>query len=218
MLRDRTFGPALVGLALLAAPGVARAEFASFDLGTPTVTPTSAVIPVSLTFTGGAGDEIVVIQLSVLGSSDALTGGGTDFGRFSFALNGTTLPGWTELAPISTFGVGLYGPSDPVGGPFLSPGGGPIELGTLTVDLTGIAAGQALLVTLAGGPPGLSTDAGGLIGGSPVDSFASLGLVGFNPPDGVTFTSVPEPAGLRLLAVGVLLSCSGVGLRRIVRR
>lgn len=208
MTRIRSLAPVLFGLALLVPAGVTRAEtvMATFDLGTPTVTPTAATFQVALTFTGDPADTIVAIQLSVLDSSDELTGSGTDFSRFSFALNGTTLPGWAELAPLSNFGVGLYAPLDPVGGPFLSPIGSPVDLGTLTVDLTGLPAGLDLLVTLAGGPPGLSSDVGGVVAGSPVDSFAAAGLLAFNQPDGVRFTTVPvpEPASLGLLVLGAV--------------
>src|SRR3954453_2502730 len=89
MNRNRSLAISLLGLAALAGPSTARAAMASFDLGAPTVTATSASFEVSLTFTGDPTDTINAIQLSVLGSSDELTAAGTDFSRFAFAPNGT---------------------------------------------------------------------------------------------------------------------------------
>jgi hypothetical protein len=48
-----------------------------------------------------------------VGTSLALTGGGTDFSRFNFALDPVTLSGWTELVPLSASGAGLYAPDPP---------------------------------------------------------------------------------------------------------
>jgi hypothetical protein len=201
---------ALLALALWAwAPRESAAGvMASFDLSLRGVTPSSATFGVAMTFSGAPGDAVEAIQLSVLGSDPLLTAGGTDFSRFSFALNTPSLPGWQELVPVGLAGVGLYGPADPVAGPFLAPGSTPYDLGTLSADLSGFAAGQSLLLSLAGGPPGLGTDAGGMVSGVPVDSFDLMGMVSFGQPGGVTFTTpgltaVPEPGSLVLFALGL---------------
>jgi hypothetical protein len=215
----------LLLLAAVAAltPAVGRAAVVvSLDLGTPAVTATTATVPVSLTFTGAAGDNLQAVQLSVLGSSPLLTAGGTAFGRFAFALDPTAAPGWAELVGVGAGGVGLYAPLDPVAGPFLPPGS--YALGTLTVDLTGLPGGAAVTVSLAGGPPGLGSDAGGEVGGVLVPSFAAadptVALLSYGPGGGsAAFTvpaaaAVPEPTSLT--AIGVF--ASGLLLYRQRRR
>ena len=189
--------------------GTATGAIATFDLGAPVVTPQQARIPVSLGFSGDPSDTIEAIQLSVLGSDSLLTASGTNFSRFSFYLNTTTLPNWHELVSVGSFGVGLYAPQDPISGPFLNPSASPYALGTLTIDLANLPTDRQVLVTLADGPPGLDTDVGGTVNGALVPSFAASGQVAqvaFTEPSGVSFftTSVPEPGSLTLLGLGVL--------------
>src|SRR5262249_25117514 len=70
---------------------------ATFWLGTPTVTASEVDIPVSLLFSSGnAADTIEAIQLSVIGSDPLLTASDTDFSRFTFDVNTTTLSGWLQ--------------------------------------------------------------------------------------------------------------------------
>jgi len=184
----------------------------TIDLGTPSVSATSASFDVSITFPGGAGDQIEAFQVSVLGSDPLLTGGGTDFTRFVFTPDPVTLPSWFELAPVSASGVGLFIPSDPTG-PFLLPSPLPQHVGILTVDLIGIAAGADLMVTLAGGPSGQDTDLGGVVGGSFIPSFAgditNSVVLAFTDPDGVVFKGpgtqvIPEPGTLCSFAACLL--------------
>lgn len=210
----KTILSALALLATLSLASPARAAVAQIDLGPAILAPGSASFEVSLLFTGPPGDNIQAIQLALGGSSPALTANGTDFGRFSFTPDASTLPAWIELLPVST-GVGLYAPDDPIAGPFLAPALAPQRLGTLSVSLAGLPAGAALRVSLAGGDPGLVTDLGGVTGGDFVTSFADaagLNLLTLGQPDGVGFTTpavIPEPAsaGLALLAaVGILLA------------
>lgn len=211
----RCLAPAVLMLVGLVAPGTSPgAAVATFDLGTPTVTASTATFDVALSFTGEPGDTIEAIQIGVLDSDTLLTGGGTDFSRFSFALNPATLPGWDELVPIDLAGVGLYAPADPVSGPFLVPSASLYPLGTLTVDLAGLPLGSEVFVTLAGGLSGLGTDVGGTVGGEFVPSFAALGMLAFTDPNGVAFTIIPEPGSLVLLGLGGLGMLGRAGLRR----
>jgi hypothetical protein len=204
MNRVSGFTAILLGGLWLAMVAPARADSVTFDLGSPIVTETSASFDVDLTFDGSAGDQIQAVQISVLGSDPALTANGADFSRFSFALDTSTLPGWKELVPVGVLGVGLEGPSDPVSGPFLGPSATPYHIGTLTIDLTGLPTSKALFATLAGGPPGLNTDVGGLVGGTFVPSFSAAGMVDFAQPNGVAFSTVPEPGSVTLFALGAL--------------
>lgn len=182
------------------------APIVTFDLGTPTVTSSLATFDVALTFAGAAGDTIEGVQLSVLGSDPSLTASGTDFNRFGFA---TSLAGWLTTATMSATGVeGLF-PIDPLNGPFI--GQGTVSLGTLSVNLTGLPPGISFFVSLAGGPAGLDTDAGGTIGGNLIPSFAADPNAGvaFADPNGVSFTTlpgqiVPEPTSLALIGVGLM--------------
>lgn len=194
----------------------------TFGLGAPIVTSGSAVFDVTLEFAADAGDTLEAIQLSVFGSHALLTAGDTDFSRFAFAPDSGALPTWLAAGTLGASGVELLFPADPFLGPFLGPTGGPATIGTLMVDLTGIPGGTDLLVTLAGGPPGLNSDAGGTVGGTFVPSLASdpAHSVVFDNPDGVAFRTpgstpvIPEPGSL------VLWGVSGVGLfgRRWGRR
>ena len=189
----------------------AHGEYITFGLGTPTVAAGSATFDVTVDFAGADGDLIEVLQLSLLGSDPLLTENDTDFNRFSFLLDGIALPGWQEFVPVSLLGIGLYAPLDPISGPFLGPTTGPTSIGTLNVALAGITPGTALLVTLAGGPPGLQTDAGGTIGGVTVELLSSNDMVAFNNPEGVPFTApetqgVPEPSSfVAMIAMGGLV-------------
>jgi hypothetical protein len=61
----------------------------------------------------------------------------------------------------------------------------------LTVDFQGLPDFEATDVTLAGGPPGLDTDAGGIFDGLPDSSF--------NTPNAAV---IPEPASLLLWTAG----------------
>jgi hypothetical protein len=197
------------------------AIMADFDLGPATVTPTQASFDVTLSFAGNAGDQIEAYQLSILGSSSLLTAGGTDFSRFSYtpANSPAPLDAWTTSGTISITGTELGFPTDPVAGPFITPAVTPIVLGTLIVNLTGIAPGTALNVTLAGGVPGLETDVGGTFDGVFVPSVAAAGDPGlqltFSDPGGVSFaTSAPPPGGAipemtSLFTWGGLLALAG---------
>jgi hypothetical protein len=201
-------------VALIALPGAASAAaIVSFDLSAPAFANGSAAFDVGLSFSGDPTDTIEAIQLSVFGSDPLLTLNDTAFDRFSFAPSGATLPGWLELSPLST-GLGLYAPVDPIAGPFLAPSASPYHLGTLSVDVTGIAAGTPLLVTLSGGPPGLGTDVGGLVAGILVPSFAAadpaVATVSFTQPAGIVFPSpaVAEPGLMMLLTLGFVTSAA----------
>lgn len=196
----------LVSGVILIGSRPASGAFVTFDLSASTVTPTTASFEVFLGFTGQPGDRVEAIQLSVVGSSPQLTS--PNFGRFTFAPNASALPGWAELAPIAGSGFNLLAPLDPINGPFLAPSATPYDLGTLRVDLGGLGASQALVVTLAGGTPGpTGTDVGGTVNGVFIPSFATGGQaaqVAFTEPSGIRFTTVPEPGGLTLLGLGLI--------------
>lgn len=197
----------VAGAPIFASPALAAT--ATVELGPANITAGAAKFDVSVLFSGAAGDQIEAVQLAVTGSSANLTGAGTDFTRFSFAVDPATIPGWFELAPISG-GVSLLVAGDPVTGPFLHPAAGAQRIGTLSVSLAGLAEGTPFVVTLAGGEPGLGTDVGGTIGGDLVPSFSAsaANTINFSQPDGVqatvpTTTTIPEPAtaGAALLLV-----------------
>jgi hypothetical protein len=217
----RTIAFVLAAAGSLALTGPARAGLVtSFDLQSAGVNGSTASFNVLLDFPGAPGDQIQALQLGVAGSDPLLTANGTDFSRFSFTPDASTLAGWLELVPLGGGGLGLYAPADPVNGPFLDPSANSILLGTLSVDLTGLPGGANVFVSLAGGVPGLGTDAGGVIGGNLVPSFAADGSVvsvEFADPNGVVFTvptgnaAVPAPAGLPLALVG---AASLLGYRR----
>lgn len=202
-LRIGFLGTAMIALASPARP----AAVLTFDLALTSQDDHAATFDVALSYSPDTpSDAIDALQIGVVGSADALTSNGSDFSRFSFALDAATLPGFAELAPIDASGVGLY--FDLAGtGIGLSPAS-TIHLGVLTVDLTGLGPGTYTVSLL--GPPGLGSDAAGTVGGVAVDSFAaadpSLAVVVFAQPNGVGVTIgavVPEPISLVLLGVGM---------------
>jgi hypothetical protein len=198
----------LLGAISAATAGRARADVdLRFDLGPATISGSTATLDVSLTFTGSSAVSIESLALDVQESSPQLTGAGSDFSRFAFQLDAAAWPGFTELVPLSQAGLNLIA-DDPGQSLTLSPG--TLHLGTLSVDLTGLAAVSGLSVSLAGLPP-FGTDAGGTIDGVAVLSFAAAGpgtaLVEYGQPDGVVLAAAtPEPGGLvRLLGAAVCL-------------
>lgn len=186
--------------------GTANADTVSFGLKNPTVAGDTATFDVTLDFSGGQFDTVEAFQIGVTGSDPLLTGSGLDFSRFGFQLNSATLPSWIDLSPdlLPLTGLGAYGAFDPINGPFIEGPQSDLSIGTLTVDLTGLAGGTDLVVNLAGGLPGFETDAGGTIETAFLPSFAieASTSVGFDEPNGVTITTesaaVPEPTSLVL--------------------
>jgi len=188
------------------------------DLRPVSVTPGQATFDLFLTFPGAAGDVIQAVNLSAFGSSPVLTGNDTDFSRFAFGMDSTTLQGWDELVLMST-GRGFYAPGDPVNGPFVAAAAAPQRLGQLAVDLAGLPAGS-YFVTLAADGPDFGTDLAGVIGGVDVFSFRNSQehqLV-FAQPDGVSFrvegAVVPEP----LTLVGGMIGFAAAGIQALRRR
>ena len=184
----------------------ADAAVITFDLEVVSVTSTAADIDVFVTFTSdNENDTLEAFQLSVWGSDDQVAPNSSpierDFRRFTFTLSTDgLLSTWGSSGTLPDGGVELgFGlPSC-----FITCEYTPLKLGTLNVDLAGLG-GKQVMVTLAGGPPGLHTDAGGTFGGEWVWSAEDdlNTLVTFADPGGVTFTvpgdpqPVPEPASV----------------------
>jgi hypothetical protein len=214
---------ALLGIGSLPA---GAAIMVDIDLSGATVTAAQADFQVSLLFAGAPTDQIEAYQLSIFGSDPLLTAGDTDFSRFSYtpANSPTPLDTWTSAGTISIAGTDLGFPINPAG-PFITPPVTPIVLGVLSVDLSGLAPGTALRVTLAGGLPGLATDVGGTFGGTFAPSLAAAAdpnlQLTFSDPSGVSFavagsTSdvIPEPASLMTWTALVVLAGGFLGWRR----
>jgi hypothetical protein len=210
----------LVGFGTASQAGAALV--ATMYVQTTTVTPYHAIFDVSLDFPGVAGDDrIEAIQLSTWGSDPHLTSGDTDFSRFSFAIDDTTLPGWVELESFAAGNLYLCGPADPGVGPVLGPNPGPPHhLGELIVDVSDLPQGMDSYITLAGSTPGRLTDlAGGVAGTIAVGSFRRD--EGPNDPADLAFgqdtvgfrTFVPEPLTLLTTLLG-----AGAVLLRLRRR
>jgi len=183
-----------------------RAASAVLTLGNPTVTATTATFELGLSFAGDPGDALTAIQLSVVGSSDELTQGGTDYSRFSF------LPGLADWSSTSfePGGFSLVFSGSPASD---LPPTSLIVFGSLVVDLTGIDPAAILKVSLSGGSPGLdSTIASGIVAGSFVDSFSDPNELSLSlTPGEVTFRAIPEPSSWILGAIGLVL---GIGACR----
>lgn len=187
----------------------------TMDLQSPSYASGKAMFNLFVTFPGGPGDSLQVANLSVFGSSSALTAGDTDFSRFAFEMDSTILAGWEEFAPLST-GRGFYAPTDPVNGPFIGPDANPQRLGQIVVDLSGLASGS-YFVTLALNDPDFGTDLSGVIGDVVVYSVRNSqdNQLVFAQPDGVPFRAeavVPEPL---TLASGIIaLAAAGIAALR----
>lgn len=168
-----------------------------------------------------AGAGLVFIQLDVAGSSSNLTGGGTDFSRFTFS-PGAELADWntsSPFGPLTDFGSG---PSDSVYAvdldsftfPQSALGAGTHTLGTLNVNLSGLAAGSLATIALVLPGASLGTEFGQEF---PVGDFQSFALVGFDlggsvvvdsieitvPPQ-TTSGQIPEPFTTLLGAMGMM--------------
>lgn len=204
---------ALFLLVALGPHATARAALlASF--GTPTYVGSTAQVPIEATFSGAPADTLEALQLSLIGSDPALTAGGTDFSRFAFAIDGTTLVNWSASPPdIGTSGFTLLAPNDPINGPFLSPSAAPYNIGLLTVDLAGLVPGSTPIVTLAGNDPLFPTEGAGTVGGS----FGPIPTT-FGQPGGLALlvpaTAVPEPGALALAGLGAFLATVVAAHRR----
>lgn len=213
----RAVALAVTTLAGLTAGRTTPAASVTINLENPAVTASTAVFNVDLSFQGNPGDILNTVQLSVVGSDSALTAGGTNYSRFSFQLNSAAVPGWSELAPINpATGFDLNGPNEPVNGPFIGSTSG-LLFGTLTINLVGIAPDTSLFATLARGTVGLdSTDLGGVVSGTAIDSFAQAGLLNVTP-DRVGFqtaSTIPEPSSLVMAGTAMFLGVVLVAWRR----
>ncbi len=199
----------LLGVVLFCCmPARLYGAIATFGLDVESVTASDALLNVFLTLTGNLGDSIDVVQLSVVGSDPLLTAGGTDFSRFSFLLNSTTLPSWREEDSLADDGLGLFS-ADFFGDyrPF-SILDTREQIGQLRIDLAGLPGNTPLGVTLAEGAPRLQTDVAGIVGGGVVLSFLNSRTddVAFNPPSAslTRVNTVPEPGNLTVWASGLL--------------
>jgi hypothetical protein len=205
---------ASIALSLFAARP-ATAAIASFSFGSVSGTTTNVNIDIRLNFqSGDPADRIEAVSLNFTASDPVhLTSGGTDFSRFSFDVNASALPGWSNLLPVETLGSAFLAPDDPTNGPFIHPG--TLTLGTLHLDLTGIPVGTLLSVSLAGGAAGIdSTDAFLKLNGSGdvvlfSDPNANNSL---QVPANLQF-AVPEPSSIVLVGGLMLAGLTGSRLR-----
>lgn len=173
-----------------------------------------------------AGAGLVFFQLDVAGSSANLTSGGTDFSRFTFA-PGSELADWntsSPFGPLADFGSGpdesVYAVDlDSFTFPLAALGAGSHTLGTLNVNLSGLAAGSATIALVLPGAS-LGTEFGQEF---PIGELQSFALVGFDlggsvvidsieiaVPQQTTSGQIPEPLTTVLGAMGLL----ALGYRR----
>lgn len=173
----------------------------------------SAEFDVEITFTGDSpGDSIDTLQLSVFNSSDALTDFGTDFSRFVFT---PTFPDWETTFSIEDgLGSGLFG--DPFLTSVLFDSPLAQKVGVLSVDLTGIPAGDVVTVSIDDDDEFVGTDVAGFVDPDVVFSFRSdiPGSI-ITQANGVAVTvpagaGVPEPSSLLLATMAIGM----VGARR----
>jgi hypothetical protein len=189
----------------------ADAAVITFDLDLVSVTSTAADIDVFVTFASDYDDTLQAFQLSVWGSDPKLTLGGTDFSRFAFTVDSDTLSHWLVFVSFKDafFGAIMVAPDDPLTGPFITPSDDKLRLGTLNVDLSNIAPGTELYVSLANGAEHFKTDAFGYFFDfneyeKMVSAVWAFGVdaVTFADPGRVTFLvpgdpqPVPEPASV----------------------
>ncbi len=207
----------MVAMVALVAVGSANAlPMAKFNLVLQEPVDHKAKIDVGVNLADDAnipGIELfVAFELGVEGSSSLLTNNATDYSRFSFMPDNTTLAGWVQSVTFGPFDTDSTTVMDsfPNGTP-LQPGDH--HLGVLEIDLTGLPSNGPVSVTIAelNGqfPTNVTYDDGQLF------DFAEItfnnGSVNF---DTVT---IPEPvtAVLGLMSLGVLVARYHGGRSRI---
>lgn len=212
------FSRTFLALALIGLSALPASAGLILSLQSNSVSQDSAQVRVLARFPGGddadlTNDAVTAMMLSVQGSDPLITTNGTDFSRFSFNLQ---LAGFLA-SPIVDQETGILGifAEDPINGPFLTPSSTPYILGTLTIDLRGLAPASHPFVTIAEGVAPLQTDAIGILDGVSFDSFAAAGQVTFRDGTVNLVRSVPEPASLTILAIGASLVAAFGATRRL---
>jgi len=189
------------------------ATTATFELGTPTISGTSAEFDVIFTFTpdGGTSQAAVFFELDVSTSDSVLSAGDTDYSGFSFLPASPLLDAWSLAADFAD--PFLFLPTI-VMDTFTFPGealvGGPHLLGTLVVDLGAVAPGSDVTVSIEG----LSTIVGSEDPPGSVSTFAFVDPEFPNGKGSATFTvPVPLPAAA-WMGMSLLVGLTGVSAIR----
>jgi hypothetical protein len=184
----------------------AQAAVVTFSLGAPTVVGSSANLDVSLTFDLEQGETgtLDTLGISVVGSDNALTDNGTNFGRFSFVPS-LLIADWSTGGDIDVDGfVSFFDNAAP------GLGEGTHVLGTLSVNLLGISE-PTVLVRINGNISGEDTFAAGDID----EDFVEFAPPAFDPGEQtLDVASVPEPGSLTLFALGSAIWFLGLRSRK----
>lgn len=185
---------------------------ATYELGTPTFTPTQAQFEVVIDYQGDMAEELVFFSIDVSPSSPSLIGPGPDFSAFSFTPASPLLDDWTQ---IGFFNDPFFESTIEFEDTLLAPlATGVSTLGVLSVDFAavGLGPGDPFTVSIEGFDSVIGVEDAAAFRFEPVDFNPGSRTITVPPIVPPPSGGIPEPL---TIATGMLgIASLGWALRR----